>query len=326
MGKVIIDGTGGTGGGSDECTALKDDVLKGMRAITADSDDEVVEGTLELTGDAADSQVLFGKTYYNTNHQNKRTGSMVNQGAVSQTLNAGGSYTIPAGYHNGSGKVMANNLTSQTPGSASAGHILSGYTAWVNGSKLTGSIASMGGQTITPGTSQQTVSSSGKYMTGNVVVNGISNLTAANIKKGVNVGGVVGTFEGYVPTANDLYLRGKSNISSWVYIQSEDFHFETGMIYAYNAGSGTPAIGASINLTGYNYLNAEVMCTSSNYIGLRINESDLFSSSITSTSLTLNANTVTTISLNISAISATRVFGLGIANNRHYYIYRIWLS
>jgi hypothetical protein len=147
-----------------------------------------------------------------------------------------------------------------------------------------------------------------------------------SLKEGVNVGGVVGSFEGYVPTANDLYLRGKSNISSWVYLQSADFHFETGMIYAYNPGSGSPTIGASINLTGYNYLNAEVMCTSSGNLSLRINKSDLYSSNITSTSLTLNANTVTTISLNISAISATRVFGLGISNNRHYYIYRIWLS
>lgn len=68
------------------------------------------------------------------------TGTMKNNGAVNQTLNAGGSYTIPSGYHNGSGKVTVNSLSSQTSGTASAGHILSGQTAWVNGSKVTGTM------------------------------------------------------------------------------------------------------------------------------------------------------------------------------------------
>lgn len=214
MGKVIIAGGGGSGAGSDECTATRAELLKGYTAVTGDSDNEALEGTLEFTGDAADSQVLAGKTYYNMNPKNKRTGSMVNQGAVSQTLNVGESYVVPAGYHNGSGKVMANSLASQTPGNATAASIINGDTAWVNGNKITGNIASIVGQTINPTTYQQTVSCFGKYMTGNIVVNAVSNLSAANIKKGVNVGGTVGTFEGYVPTATDLYSYG-NNIAGW---------------------------------------------------------------------------------------------------------------
>ena len=38
----------------------------------------------------------------------KITGTMTNNGAISKTINAGESYTIPAGYHNGSGKVTTN--------------------------------------------------------------------------------------------------------------------------------------------------------------------------------------------------------------------------
>ena len=38
---------------------------------------------------------------------------MTNQGAKTATLNPGGSYTIPAGYHNGSGKVTARALNNQ---------------------------------------------------------------------------------------------------------------------------------------------------------------------------------------------------------------------
>ncbi|MFR2534184.1 MAG: hypothetical protein ACLS95_02990 [Clostridia bacterium] len=66
------------------------------------------------------------------------TGTMVNRGAVSSSLNCGQSYTIPAGYHNGSGKVTANSLASQTVGTATANNLSNGVTAWVNGVKITG--------------------------------------------------------------------------------------------------------------------------------------------------------------------------------------------
>ena len=66
------------------------------------------------------------------------TGTMANRGAITSNLNAGGSYTIPEGYHNGSGKVTANSLASQTSATATSADILTGKTAWVNGSKITG--------------------------------------------------------------------------------------------------------------------------------------------------------------------------------------------
>ncbi|MFR2534873.1 MAG: hypothetical protein ACLS95_06585 [Clostridia bacterium] len=66
------------------------------------------------------------------------TGTMVNQGAVSSNLNCGQSYTIPAGYHNGSGKITANSLASQTSATATSSDITEGKTAWINGNKVTG--------------------------------------------------------------------------------------------------------------------------------------------------------------------------------------------
>ena len=89
-------------------------------------------------GDATAGQILTGKTAWVKGQ--KITGTMPNRGAVTQTLNAGGSYTIPAGYHNGSGKITAASLASQTQGTATASQILSGQTAWVNGSKVTGNM------------------------------------------------------------------------------------------------------------------------------------------------------------------------------------------
>ena len=66
------------------------------------------------------------------------TGTMANRGAISSSLNCGQTYTIPAGYHNGSGKVTANSLASQTSATANANNLSSGVTAWVNGQKITG--------------------------------------------------------------------------------------------------------------------------------------------------------------------------------------------
>ena len=167
MGKIWMPGGGG-GTDLDVVTALADDVIQGK--VIVGPDGEPLTGTLALSGDAGDSMVLSGKTYYNTDPKQKRTGTMANQGAKTAALNCGGSYTIPAGYHNGSGKVTANSLAAQTDANAAAGDILSGKTAWVKGSKITGNMGSMAGQTITPSTSQQTVSCSGKKMTGNIVI------------------------------------------------------------------------------------------------------------------------------------------------------------
>ena len=144
-------------------------------------------------GDATAAQILSGKKAYVDGAL--VTGSMANNGAVAPSaLNAGGSYTIPAGYHNGSGKVTTNTLASQTSADATAAQILSGKTAWVNGSKITGSIASQAAQTITPGTSNKTIAA-GKYLSGAQTIKGDANLVAGNIKKGTSIFGVTGTYD-----------------------------------------------------------------------------------------------------------------------------------
>ena len=87
----------------------------------------------------------------------KVTGTMTDRGAVTPSaLSAGGSYTIPAGYHNGSGKVTAKSLASQTgvdsgKTAVAAAQMLTGYQGWVNGTKVSGTMANNGatGGTIT---------------------------------------------------------------------------------------------------------------------------------------------------------------------------------
>ena len=86
-------------------------------------------------------------------------------------------------YGGGTAKFMDTS-----DGSAAAGDMLSGKTAYVNGSKITGNIASKAAATITPTSADQTISS-GQYLSGAQTIEGIvcANLTSANIANGVTV-------------------------------------------------------------------------------------------------------------------------------------------
>lgn len=127
-----------SGGGTDsgDLTATLSQVLSGYTAMTSDSNDD------------------------------PGTGTMPNRGAVNQTLNAGGSYTIPQGYHNGNGKVAANSLASQTSGNASSAQILTGYNAWVNGSNINGSMPNRGNLDFNPSSSTSQSVPAGYYSGG----------------------------------------------------------------------------------------------------------------------------------------------------------------
>ena len=93
-----------------------------------------------IPGDATKENVLSGKTFCGNGAGWGVTGTMPDNGAVSASLNCDGSYTIPAGYHNGSGIITAASLSSQTQATATSDNILGNKTAWVNGTKITGTM------------------------------------------------------------------------------------------------------------------------------------------------------------------------------------------
>ena len=182
--------------------------------------------TSDATGSAEDS--LVGYTGY-ANEQ-LIVGTMPDNGAVDVHLNCGESYKIPAGYHNGKGKVTVNDLASQTDATATAAQILSPTTCWVKGVKITGTMPNNGaisyslpingtykipagyhngegkvtqnlqtqsGWTIVPTTTNQIGCPANRYCTGDIYVKGDPNLVAENIKKGVDIFGVTGTYQGF---------------------------------------------------------------------------------------------------------------------------------
>ena len=73
---VLMVGGAGGGSGSDECTATRAKVLTGYTAVTKDSDDEVVNGTLSFIGTAVESDVYPSKTFYNTDPNSRKSGTL----------------------------------------------------------------------------------------------------------------------------------------------------------------------------------------------------------------------------------------------------------
>ena len=72
--------------------------------------------------------------------------------------------------------------------------MLSGTVAYKSAGKVTGTIQSQAAQTITPGTADKTIAS-GKYLSGTQTIKGDANLLAENIKSGISIFGVTGTYE-----------------------------------------------------------------------------------------------------------------------------------
>lgn len=163
-------------------------------------------GGQKPTGDAVAEDVLEGRTFSNQDDVGI-DGAMVNNGAM--TFKPGtADQAVPEGYHVGSGMVRGDtNLAPgniktgvtifgvggtsiEASGTATADQVLTGQTFSNASGASTGAMANIGAQTITPGTTAQTISQG--YHNGDGSVAGDSNLDAGNIRSGVTIFGVGG--------------------------------------------------------------------------------------------------------------------------------------
>lgn len=210
---------------------------------------------------AAATDILASKTAYVNG--SKLTGTLPNIGTATGTISTkAGSYTIAKGYHSGSGtvsissteqnKIISDNIksgvtilgvsgkstvvdTETAAGGIYAGKVMDGYVGYVNGSKITGTVADYSwGENVTGSPKALTyVSNEDGYATFRVANTGLysngssatrlrfnleeQGVIASNIVSGKTVLGVTGTASsssGMTTMTGTVYLTSSSTIST----------------------------------------------------------------------------------------------------------------
>ena len=127
---TIVDGC--TTYGSTPTASTPSKIVEAIKSIYNNRYNAGVTATKK--GTAVASDVLSGKTFTNASSVNI-SGTMTNNGAISKTITPSAStqsYTIPKGYHNGSGKVTVNAAVPSS--NVSVAHLIIGRYA--NGSSV----------------------------------------------------------------------------------------------------------------------------------------------------------------------------------------------
>lgn len=179
-GEVLIDLTADT--------VAADTLLSGVTAHGKDG--EPIEGSCTFDSDTtsatvAEAEILSGKVAYA--RKSKLTGTMPNNGAVSGMISTKtGQYTVPLGYHDGSGKV---GIASEEQAKIIPANIRDGVTILgVAGMMSSTEGAKPQAKTVTPKTTAQTVlPDTGYNFLSQVTVNAISYVESENAAGGTTV-------------------------------------------------------------------------------------------------------------------------------------------
>lgn len=110
----------------------------------------------------------------------------------------------------GQGTVNKPSISVSSAGKITAS---TSYTSGIIGSSTvsnTSQLSTQSGTTITPGTSQKTAVATGKYTTGPVYVAGDSDLVPSNIRSGVSIFGVSGSYTGNRGEITSIRQSGNS--------------------------------------------------------------------------------------------------------------------
>ena len=171
-GETLIDLTG------DD--AMANHILSGKKAHNRTGNQ--ITGTCTYDSDTSDAtasadEILLNQTAYANG--SKVTGTMPNNGAVTGTISTkAGQYTIPQGYHDGSGKV---GISSTEQSKIIASNIKSGIKILGVTGTYSGEGATAQAKTVTPTTSQQVITPDTNYdYLSQVTVNAIPYVETAN--------------------------------------------------------------------------------------------------------------------------------------------------
>lgn len=178
-----------------------------------------------------------------TGYYTEQTTKSVSSGSATGPTNiSSSSATVTTGTNT---LTLTKTGVSTTP-TVSAGYI-SSATASTATVALTANVTTKSAQTYTPGTTNQTIAS-GTYLTGTQTISGDADLVAANIKSGVSIFNVTGTFTSdATATAADI-LNGET-----AYVNGREVE-GTLIVNKYYTGSSAPS--SSLGNNGDIYLQS----------------------------------------------------------------------
>jgi len=266
-------------------------------------------GTSGSDGTAVAADILATKIAYVAG--TKITGTMVNQGAVTNTLATNSAaYTIPAGYHSGTGKVTAT-ITNLTAANVKSGTTVGGVLGTYAGDATAAAADLLLNKTAYVGANKITGTKD------------LTNLTAANIKNTIVVGGITGTFAndatavaGDILATKTAYsgankltgsmtnrgaVAGSITTNAGTYTVAAGYHDGTGKVTASitnltaaNVKSGTTVGGVLGTYAGdATAVAADILTSKTAYVGANKVTGNMTNRGAVNGSITTNAGTYT---------------------------------
>jgi hypothetical protein len=214
---------------------------------------------------AVSSDILAGKTAYVNGE--KITGTIVTKTSSNLTA-SGATVSVPAGYYASAASISVLTATQATPsitvsssGLITASSIQASGFVTVGTKSATKQLTTKTATTYTPKTTNQTIAAS-TYLTGTQTILGDSNLVASNIKSGVSIFGVTGSYEGSGGSGSGGGLETCTFKLSLMGPSREEYTIH--YINSSQQNTQTAFYGMDIAIGG-----AEIVCVKNSYIIIR---------------------------------------------------------